>query len=49
MGYPDEFIIDSVSEVQAYKQFGNAVTVDVMYGVAGQVFNFMENNKKGEW
>ena len=35
-----------VSDVQAYKQFGNAVTVDVAYGVAKNLFSYMEKHAK---
>lgn len=33
-GFPLDFIIDAVSEVQAYKQFGNSVSVPVVSAVA---------------
>lgn len=36
-GFPSEFIIDAVSEVQAYKQFGNSVSVPVVSAVAEQM------------
>jgi len=29
-GFPEEFIVDAVSDVQAYKQFGNSVSVPVI-------------------
>ena len=38
-----------VSDSQAYKQFGNAVTVNVIYAVAQEVFKYIEKNKIGEW
>lgn len=44
-GFPSEWT-QVVSDCQAYKQFGNAVTVDVAYKVACQVKNYMESNKK---
>lgn len=44
-GFPSEWI-QVVSDCQAYKQFGNAVTVDVAYNVARQVMAYIENNKK---
>lgn len=47
-GFPSDWK-QVVSNTQAYKQFGNAVTVDVMYGVAKQVYNYIEKNKIGEW
>jgi len=37
MGYPDEFIIDRVSEVQAYKQFGNSVIVPLITSVSKEL------------
>lgn len=44
-GFPSEWR-QVVSDCQAYKQFGNAVTVDVAYKVACQVMKYMEENKK---
>lgn len=45
-GFKDSFIIP-VSDSQAYKQFGNAVTVDVSRAVAKQVKKSLIN--AGEW
>lgn len=45
-GFSDEFIIP-VSDAQAYKQFGNAVTVNVARAVAEEVRNTLE--ALGEW
>lgn len=45
-GFDDSFIIP-VSNCQAYKQFGNAVTVNVSEAVAGNVRTTLEN--LGEW
>lgn len=42
-GFPEEFIIP-VSDMQAYKQFGNSVSVPVIEAVAKQMISFMENN-----
>jgi DNA (cytosine-5)-methyltransferase 1 len=36
-GFPDHFIIDKVSNVQAYKQFGNSVCVPVIAAVATEI------------
>ena len=47
-GFPSDWR-QVVSDTQAYKQFGNAVTVDVIYAVAKEVFEYIENNKIGEW
>ena len=44
-GFPNEWI-QVVSDCQAYKQFGNAVSVDVAYKVACQVMKYIEENKK---
>lgn len=45
-GFDDSFVIP-VSDTQAYKQFGNAVTVNVSAAVARQVRKTLEN--LGEW
>lgn len=45
-GFDDSFVIP-VSDCQAYKQFGNAVTVNVSRAVARAVRNSLE--KTGEW
>lgn len=37
MGYPDDYIINAVSDVQAYRQFGNSVIVPLISAVAGQM------------
>lgn len=47
-GFPEDWK-QVVSDTQAYKQFGNAVTVNVIYAVAKEVFEYIENNKIGEW
>jgi DNA (cytosine-5)-methyltransferase 1 len=39
-GYPEEFIVDAVSDAQAYKQFGNSVSVPVVQAVASQMIHF---------
>ncbi len=45
-GFSDDFIIE-VSNCQAYKQFGNAVTVNVSRAVATQIKKYLK--KAGEW
>lgn len=45
-GFSDDFVIP-VSDTQAYKQFGNAVTVNVSNAVASTVKNALIKN--GEW
>ena len=44
-GFPSDWK-QVVSDCQAYKQFGNAVTVDVAYRVATKVMEYMIANKK---
>lgn len=44
-GYPEEFIVDAVSDAQAYKQFGNSVSVPVVQAVASQMMNFDRSAK----
>lgn len=41
MGYPDDYIIDKVSDVQAYKQCGNSVVVPLITAVSEQLVNTM--------
>lgn len=47
-GFPSDWK-QVVSDCQAYKQFGNAVTVDVSYNLAKVLFDYMNKNKKGNW
>lgn len=42
MGYPENFIIDRVSDVQAYRQCGNSVVVPLITAVAEQLVNTMQ-------
>lgn len=44
-GFPSDWK-QVVSDMYAYKQFGNAVTVNVAYAVACKVMEFVETNKK---
>ena len=46
-GFPSDWV-QVVSDTQAYKQFGNAVTVDVAYEVAKKIMEYIENNKLWE-
>ena len=43
-GFPDEFKIE-VSDAQAYKQFGNAVTVNVSYAIAKSIKEKVDGSK----
>ena len=47
-GFPSDWK-QVVSDTQAYKQFGNAVTINVIYAVAKELFDYIEKNKIGEW
>jgi len=42
MGYPDDYIIENVSDVQAYRQCGNSVVVPLVTAVARQIVKSME-------
>lgn len=42
MGYPDEYIINAVSEVQAYRQCGNSVIVPLVTAVSEQLVKIMK-------
>ena len=44
-GFPEDFIIP-VSDMQAYKQFGNSVAVPVVRAIAKQLVNEMETFSK---
>lgn len=41
-GFPEEFIVDAVSQCQIYKQFGNSVCVKVIRAVAKQIVETMD-------
>lgn len=41
MGYPDEYIINHVSDVQAYRQCGNSVVVPLITAVSEQIVKTM--------
>lgn len=41
-GFPENFIIDAVSKVQNYRQFGNSVSVPVVRAVATQLQKYLE-------
>jgi DNA (cytosine-5)-methyltransferase 1 len=43
MGYPDSYIINAVSDVQAYRQCGNSVVVPLMTAVAEQIVKTLDN------
>ncbi|WP_245964360.1 DNA (cytosine-5-)-methyltransferase [Sphingorhabdus wooponensis] len=39
-GFPDKFIVDAVSDTQAYRQFGNSVSVPVIHALAERMLDF---------
>ena len=41
-GFPESFIVDSVSQSQIYKQFGNSVCINVIDAIANQIVKTME-------
>ncbi|MBR1838095.1 MAG: DNA (cytosine-5-)-methyltransferase [Bacteroidaceae bacterium] len=43
MGYPDNYIIEQVSDVQAYRQCGNSVVVPLITAVSEQIANTLTN------
>jgi DNA (cytosine-5)-methyltransferase 1 len=47
-GFPEDWV-QVVSDSQAYKQFGNAVSVNVIYKLAKEILSYIENNKKFDW
>lgn len=47
-GFPSDWV-QVVSDCQAYKQFGNAVTVNVSYALSKAVMNYIDKNKKDNW
>jgi len=44
-GFPEEFIVNAVSDVQIYKQFGNSVSVPVVEAVAKSVIRTLDKIK----
>lgn len=40
-GFPENYIVDAVSQGQIYKQFGNSVCINVIRAVAGAMVEFM--------
>lgn len=41
-GFPENYIVDAVSQCQIYKQFGNSVCINVIRAVANSMVQFME-------
>ncbi|KGD83159.1 DNA (cytosine-5)-methyltransferase 1 [Pantoea sp. PNA 14-12] len=42
-GFPDEYIVDAVSQGQIYKQFGNSVCINVIRAVAEKLIEAMQH------
>jgi len=45
-GFPEAFVIDAVSDGQAYKQFGNSVCVPVIRAVASKIIDALDVAEK---
>ena len=45
MGYPDEYILNKVSDVQAYRQCGNSVVVPLITAVSGQIIKTLNEHE----
>ena len=45
-GFPENFIVDAVSQGQMYKQFGNSVCVKVIEALANQLVNCYKQAEK---
>ena len=41
MGYPDEYRLNQVSDVQAYRQCGNSVVVPLITAISEQLIKTM--------
>ncbi len=41
-GFPDKFIVDAVSDCQAYRQFGNSVSVPVINAISKQLITALD-------
>ena len=46
-GFPENYIVNAVSKVQTYKQFGNSVSVPVLQAIANELSNRLINLKIG--
>lgn len=47
MGYPDEYRLDQVSDVQAYRQCGNSVVVPLITDVAERIIQIIKADRNG--
>ena len=46
-GFPESYVVDAVSDAQAYKQFGNSVCVPVIRAVANQMLAAIVRRRLG--
>ena len=46
-GFPENYIVNAVSKVQTYKQFGNSVSMPVLQAIATELSNRLINLKVG--
>lgn len=44
-GFPENYIVDAVSKVQTYKQFGNSVSMPVLQAIATELTNLLGSQK----
>ena len=42
MGYPDNYILEKVSDVQAYRQCGNSVIVPLVEAVSKNIIKILK-------
>jgi DNA (cytosine-5)-methyltransferase 1 len=42
-GFPENFIVNAVSDAQAYKQFGNSVAVPAIQATAYEILKLLKN------
>lgn len=47
-GFPDNYIVDSVSQGQIYKQFGNSVCMNVINAVANEMVTTLKNSEQSQ-
>ncbi len=47
-GFPEEFIVDAVSDVQIYKQFGNSVSMPVIGAIADKLIEHLNVSVQNE-
>ena len=43
-GFPEDFVIDSVSDAQSFRQFGNSVSVPVIKAIAEEMIKYLNKH-----